>query len=365
MYQKKKLKMAIHLYGHMRTFKETHHNFFKNIVFINNEDYDIDIFIHTWNKFQEYDVSKEIVKEVWHSKINYYPTLANKPLSENDIKDIFYIYKPKKYVIEERESGIHGVRLSLERVYDLRKKYENEKNVKYDAYLYTRPDLMFKAPIRILGYVQYWKEHPILDTKIVWCGHSSFSRMYIADPRVITESDLFFFSQYDIAPTLAIAEPCEMREFLKIPVDYLLHRDFRIWRENYIDHKDYELIYVRKSVLANKKEQNPHILEAQEHLAYKLGRVMIENSKSLFGYIRMPYVLSYINDKHKQDKDINSKKIYKNCKNCERCLRVKKSLSYKLGEALIANYKKLYWIGFFKFCFFDSKKIRKEHKRGK
>lgn len=104
MYQKKKLKMAIHLYGHMRTFKETHHNFFKNIVFINNEDYDIDIFIHTWNKFQEYDVSKEIFKEVWHSKINYYPTLANKPLSENDIKDIFYIYKPKKYVIFLKQS---------------------------------------------------------------------------------------------------------------------------------------------------------------------------------------------------------------------------------------------------------------------
>ncbi|MCI7764940.1 hypothetical protein, partial [Helicobacter sp.] len=37
------------------------------------------------------------------------------------------------------------------------------------------------------------------------------------------------------------------------------------------------------------------------HLSYKLGQAMIENSKSLLGYIRMPYVLSYIKDKHKQE----------------------------------------------------------------
>ena len=36
------------------------------------------------------------------------------------------------------------------------------------------------------------------------------------------------------------------------------------------------------------------------HLSYKLGQAMIENSKSLLGYIRMPFVLSYIKDKYKQ-----------------------------------------------------------------
>ncbi|MFB1645273.1 sugar transferase, partial [Campylobacter sp. MRC_CM2] len=32
----------------------------------------------------------------------------------------------------------------------------------------------------------------------------------------------------------------------------------------------------------------------QNQLSYKLGQAMIENSKSILGYIRMPYVLSYI-----------------------------------------------------------------------
>ncbi|HFU2596668.1 TPA: hypothetical protein ACH5K9_000629 [Campylobacter jejuni] len=37
----------------------------------------------------------------------------------------------------------------------------------------------------------------------------------------------------------------------------------------------------------------------QNQLSYKLGQAMIANSKSILGYIRMPFVLSYIKDKHK------------------------------------------------------------------
>ncbi|EIB48049.1 hypothetical protein cje146_05118, partial [Campylobacter jejuni subsp. jejuni 2008-894] len=48
----------------------------------------------------------------------------------------------------------------------------------------------------------------------------------------------------------------------------------------------------------------------QNHLAYKLGSTLIENSKSLLGYIRMPFVLSYIRDKHK----LEQKKYEENIK---------------------------------------------------
>ena len=46
----------------------------------------------------------------------------------------------------------------------------------------------------------------------------------------------------------------------------------------------------------------------QNHLAYKLGQAMIVNSKSFLGYIRMPFVLSYIYDKHKQEQKIYQEK---------------------------------------------------------
>ncbi|WP_104722574.1 glycosyltransferase family 8 protein, partial [Helicobacter mesocricetorum] len=83
----------------------------------------------------------------------------------------------------------------------------------------------------------------------------------------------------------------------------------------------------------------------KSHLAYKLGEAMIDNSKSLLGYIRMPYVLSYIKDKHNKEQKQYQEKIKKNPKlklpplesysDYKESLKIKTTLSYKLGEALI------------------------------
>lgn len=56
---------------------------------------------------------------------------------------------------------------------------------------------------------------------------------------------------------------------------------------------------------------NPNSAKAriQNHLSYKLGQALIENSKSIFGFIRMPYVSSYIADKHKFEQKIYEEKI--------------------------------------------------------
>ncbi|MBX7546379.1 CatB-related O-acetyltransferase [Helicobacter turcicus] len=83
----------------------------------------------------------------------------------------------------------------------------------------------------------------------------------------------------------------------------------------------------------------------KSHLSYKLGVALIDNSKSLLGYIRMPYVLSYIKDKHYKEQKEYQEKIKKNPKlklpplesyfDYKESLKIKTSLSYKLGEALI------------------------------
>ncbi|WP_053874587.1 glycosyltransferase family protein [Campylobacter coli] len=83
----------------------------------------------------------------------------------------------------------------------------------------------------------------------------------------------------------------------------------------------------------------------QNHLSYKLGQAMIINSKSLLGYIRMPFVLSYIKDKHKQEQKIYQEKIKKDPSlklpplesypDYKEALKEKECLTYKLGEALI------------------------------
>ena len=88
----------------------------------------------------------------------------------------------------------------------------------------------------------------------------------------------------------------------------------------------------------------------QNHLAYKLGQALIENSKSIKGYIRMPYVLSYIKDKHKKEQRIYNEKIktnpslklppLKSYPDYEAALKEKECITYKLGEALIENMKR-------------------------
>lgn len=107
------------------------------------------------------------------------------------------------------------------------------------------------------------------------------------------------------------------------------------------------------------------------HLSYKLGQAMIENSKSLLGYIRMPYVLSYIKDKHKQEQQQYQEAIKKNpnlkLPNLEsypdykESLKEKECLTYKLGEAFIKANKTWYKGGYVKL-WFEVRKLKGERK---
>lgn len=49
----------------------------------------------------------------------------------------------------------------------------------------------------------------------------------------------------------------------------------------------------------------------KNHLAYKLGSCLILNSKSLLGYIRMPYALSYLKAQHKMEQEKYQKTLQK------------------------------------------------------
>ncbi|EOC7039940.1 hypothetical protein ACI66Z_001437 [Campylobacter coli] len=110
----------------------------------------------------------------------------------------------------------------------------------------------------------------------------------------------------------------------------------------------------------------------QNQLSYKLGQAMIINSKSLLGYIRMPFVLSYIKDKHKQEQKIYQEKIKKdpslklppleNYPDYKEALKEKECLTYKLGEALIRANNNWYGGGYIKLLL-EIRKLKKEFKK--
>ncbi|MBQ8608633.1 MAG: hypothetical protein IJ414_00630, partial [Campylobacter sp.] len=98
---------------------------------------------------------------------------------------------------------------------------------------------------------------------------------------------------------------------------------------------------------------------------------MIENSKSIWGYIRMPYVLSYIKDMHKKEQIAYNEKIKANPNlklpplesypDYKEALKEKECLTYKLGEAMIEASKNWYKGGYIKLLL-DIKKLKKMHK---
>ncbi|EAH8660000.1 hypothetical protein EWH67_09410, partial [Campylobacter coli] len=71
-----KKKLAIQLFGHMRTYEQTYEKFKENIINVNLQDgWEIDLFIHTWNKFNSSSKS-------WHESLNLFSN--NDYLKEED-----------------------------------------------------------------------------------------------------------------------------------------------------------------------------------------------------------------------------------------------------------------------------------------
>ncbi|WP_228764366.1 hypothetical protein [Campylobacter coli] len=112
----------------------------------------------------------------------------------------------------------------------------------------------------------------------------------------------------------------------------------------------------------------------QNQLSYKLGQAMIVNSKSLLGYIRMPFVLSYIKDKHKQEQKNYQDKIKKDPSlkllplefypDYKKALKEKECLTHKLGEALIKANNNWYKGGYIKL-WFEIRKLKREFRKEK
>ncbi|WP_086226134.1 hypothetical protein [Campylobacter devanensis] len=464
-------RLAIQFFGHTRTYKKTYESFFKNIVEPNLKDgWQIDIFIHTWDMSSSSDGS-------WHNGRDLFDI---NPLNQNDIDDIKRIYSPKSFLVEHLQEGAHGGGESKKRGNRLRERYEIENNIKYDYVLYTRLDILFATPLNISKYIDLYTMHfemkPYgLPEKHCFCPFNPFVRMPVIDMRYINEGDIVYFTNY---PHDEFAS-CHCKDLFNILIDYKLYRDFFLQRRDFIlgynrsleaklkieqdklskanlqlDIKNKELKKLQnkslelqlqldektkenmqilskfKSLedtlnsypikkqsleisnleqdLINKKlkaqilekelgygydtiQENKELKEKikilqlasteninqqvigtaksriKNQLSYKLGEAMIANSKSLWGYIRMPYILSYIKESHQKNQKLYQEKIKANPSlklpplesypDYNEAIKIKNHLSYKLGEALIKASRDWYKGGYIKFIF-DIKKIK-------
>ena len=105
------------------------------------------------------------------------------------------------------------------------------------------------------------------------------------------------------------------------------------------------------------------------HLAYKLGSAMIDNSKSFLGYIRMIYVLSYIKDKHLQEQKLYKEKIkiypnlalppLENYDDYKEALKEKECFTYQLGLSFMKAHKSWYKGGYLRFFFKELPRLKR------
>uniref|UniRef100_UPI001F3253DD hypothetical protein n=1 Tax=Campylobacter lanienae TaxID=75658 RepID=UPI001F3253DD len=350
----------------------------------------------------------------------------------------------------------------------LRESYEKENSVKYDYILYTRMDILFASPLNIQRYIDLYtkgsmKNFP-LPQKHCFAAFNPFVRRPVIDIRYINEGDIVYFTNYphdDFKPEKRL-------ELFIIMIDYKLYRDFFLQRRdftlgsnlaletklklttqnltqktqelqtsqdtiNYLNNQintltnqlntlnteinsypikkqsleisnlEQDLINKKLKAQILEKElgfdneinlkynnalQENKTLKAQlsklnqefetnnpksksenqklqkinadlyftltygtaksrikNQLSYKLGEAIIANSKSLLGYIKMPYILSYIKETHQKNQKLYQEKIKANPSlklpplesypDYNEAIKIKEHLSYKLGEALI------------------------------
>lgn len=135
------MKAALVIYGHMRTYRIA----FPGLKKIFIDEYDPDIFIHTWDKV-------EATTKTWHNE-----RMKEAPL---DVKEVVEMYSPKEIMVETQPQvdddrvtpnnniSYIGQKFMLE---SLKKADELRQNsgTEYDIVMKIRPDIKLIKPIDI------------------------------------------------------------------------------------------------------------------------------------------------------------------------------------------------------------------------
>lgn len=83
------------------------------------------------------------------------------------------------------------------------------------------------------------------------------------------------------------------------------------------------------------KENESAVYRVKNHLSFKMGEIILENSNSFISYIKIAFVLEYIAKKH--NTKTNLIKELKNYKDYNEALSIKQGLVYNIGNEFIKH----------------------------
>lgn len=239
-------KIAIQLFGHMRTFKQCHRALVQNLL----KQYDCDIFIHTWDTLDHntktwhtfrmgFDMTPEQLRR---AVINVFHPVAMQMETQHPI-DMMYVdsdgFTISKY-------GLYAMLHSMVTVNTLRQDYQRANNTKYDAVVMLRPDVRLLTSLNLDRYIngrypsnawytagrvydvlnnlQYAKALDVLFLANPDVMDTVFKNMPVIWNQILNPKTTKYSPEYSLICAI---------ENLGIPVfliNYLLGRDFKIKR---------------------------------------------------------------------------------------------------------------------------------------
>ena len=137
-----KPRVALCISGYLRTFGDTFKNLEKHILLNNN----CDIFIHTWDtNFDNQKSFKDKIDENYIlSTFNPKKIIIEKPKNFN-LSPIMH----KQNVDNRNINNVLSMLYKIKKCNDLKNEYENQKNIKYDATIRYRSDILMKEDLLI------------------------------------------------------------------------------------------------------------------------------------------------------------------------------------------------------------------------
>lgn len=195
------MKIAIQLFGHLRSFRDTFSYIQENILDI----YDCDVFMHTWSEEEHSDPT-------WHQMEHKKPNPTQRktiyqhyPLKGLDIEDNANI-KGEGFFNTSNNISLRALKAMLHsqfRVNQIRNNYQKETGVEYDYVITLRPDVMPLTKLDLTLYEAEFDFQPECSIHFTNGNHYHYQKTKaIFTPLA---SDLFFLAQPKTMDTLCSA----------------------------------------------------------------------------------------------------------------------------------------------------------------
>jgi len=188
----KKTKIALQMFGHLRTYKSCVKQLKQNLL----DHYDCDIFMHTWDSIDH-------TTKTWHNmKINPDKQLSPEQLKKEVLKNYpIKSLKMEKQIVKEMGNitsgsseislfGIKSMLYSMSEANKLRENYEKIENIKYDFIVNIRPDILLNNTFDINHFLNRLPKEDIQNAYFIAANHIAG---ILNDLRLTRASDVLFF----------------------------------------------------------------------------------------------------------------------------------------------------------------------------